>query len=79
MKVKPSVVINDTGFVFNPETGDSFSVNTLGLELIRQLEEERDVETLRKFLSRKFTVSMATLRKDLDDFLRMLKDNKIIE
>jgi hypothetical protein len=35
MKIAPEVKISDNGFVFNQKTGDSFSLNPSGLELIK--------------------------------------------
>ena len=36
--LKKDIALSDTGVVFNPATGDSFSVNAVGLELLRLLQ-----------------------------------------
>ena len=42
MKIAEEVKISDNGFVFNSKTGDSFSLNPFGLELIKSIKEEKD-------------------------------------
>ena len=42
MKIPEEVKISDNGFVFNSKTGDSFSLNPFGLELIKNIQEEKE-------------------------------------
>ena len=39
MNIKKSIALSDSGFVFDPSSGDSFSTNPIGLEIINQLKE----------------------------------------
>jgi hypothetical protein len=39
MKIPEEVKISDNGFVFNSKTGDSFSLNPFGLELIKNIQD----------------------------------------
>ena len=41
MKIKKNIALSDTGFVFNPGNGDSFSVNPIGLEILKILNTPR--------------------------------------
>ena len=34
MEIKKNIAISETGFVFDPSTGDSFTLNAVGLEII---------------------------------------------
>ncbi len=43
MKIIKEIKISDNGFVFNSNTGDSFSLNSTGLELIRLLCQEKEI------------------------------------
>ena len=35
MKLKKNIATSESGFVFNPSTGDSFSLNTIGAEILK--------------------------------------------
>ena len=39
MKIHSNLAVSDSGFIFNPSNGDSFSTNTVGAELIRLLKD----------------------------------------
>ena len=44
MKLKKNIAISDSGFLFNPSTGDSYSVNPIGTEIIELLKEGKEDE-----------------------------------
>jgi hypothetical protein len=78
MQINKNIAISDSGFVFNPSTGDSFSTNQVGLEIIRLLKENRSKEELIKELVLKFSTDESTLEKDLGDFFMMLNSYQIL-
>ena len=41
MKIKKNIAISDSGFIFNPSTGESFTVNPIGVEIITLLKEDK--------------------------------------
>ena len=46
MKVRKNIAISENGFIFNPLTGDSFSVNPTGVFIIQKLNEEESRESI---------------------------------
>ena len=78
MKIAEEVKISDNGFVFNSKTGDSFSLNPFGLELIKTIKEEKDLEILKNELLEKYDVDDLTLEKDFYEFCALLKHHQII-
>ncbi len=78
MKIVEEVKISDNGFVFNSKTGDSFSLNPFGLELIKNIQEEKDLESLKKEITEKFDVDDLTFEKDFYEFCALLKHHQII-
>lgn len=72
------LAINDEGFIFDPLTGESFTVNSTGLFIIRELKKgKRDDEILNGLLE-EFNVSKEVAERDLIDFLEKLKSYQII-
>ena len=35
MRLKKNIAVSDSGFVFNPTTGDSYSLNPVGKEILQ--------------------------------------------
>jgi len=79
MRLNTNIAISDSGFIFNPATGDSFSTNNVGLEIIRLLKEEKKKEVIIKNVREKFLIDEATLDKDLVDFLMMLRNYQLLK
>ncbi len=79
MQLNSNIAISDSGFIFNPGTGDSFSTNNVGLEIIRLLKENKKKEEIIKIIRNKFTVDESSLDKDLVDFLMMLQSYQLLK
>ncbi|MFZ4798983.1 MAG: PqqD family protein [Bacteroidia bacterium] len=79
MKIKKNVAISESGFIFNPTTGDSFSTNPIGLEIIRMLKEEKSKDEIRKSILGKYITDESTFEKDYYDFVMMLQSNQVAD
>ena len=79
MKLNRMVAISETGFVFDAETGDSYSLNPLGLNIVEMIKNRMSVEDIKERLAREYEVTPETLDKSLDDFLWSLRGFNIIE
>lgn len=79
MKIKKNVAISESGFIFNPTTGDSFSTNPIGLEIIRMLKDENSKDEIRKAILLKYNTDESTFEKDYYDFVMMLQNNQVAE
>lgn len=77
MKIPAEVKISDNGFVFNSKTGDSFSLNPSGLELIRMISEEMSLEEIKEKFIEKYDVDDLTFEKDFYEFCSLLKHFQI--
>lgn len=79
MKIKRNIALSDSGFVFNPTTGDSFSTNPIGLEIIKLLKDDQNAEQVKKHILSKYMTDEATFEKDYYDFVNMLTKLQLIE
>jgi len=73
MEIPEEVKISDNGFVFNSKTGDSFSLNPLGLELIKMIKDGMEMEQIREIFTEKYNVDEITFEKDFYEFCTLLK------
>ena len=78
MKITKEIKISDNGFVFNSKTGDSFNLNPFGLELIKNIEQDKEFESIRDEMLEKYDVDDLTLEKDYYEFCALLKHHQII-
>lgn len=77
MNIRKNIAVSETGFIFNPLTGDSFSVNETGLFVLQKLKEEENEETILKAFQEEFELDRNTAEIDLNDFLSMLKSYQL--
>ena len=79
MKIKKNIAISDSGFVFNPGTGDSFTVNDCGLEILQMMKRDQSEEEVKKFLLTNYMIDRDTVEKDIYDFKKILQRYKLID
>ncbi|NLY24065.1 MAG: PqqD family protein [Bacteroidales bacterium] len=79
MNIRRNIAISENGFIFNPLTGDSFSVNETGLFILQKLKEGETRETIMSTLQEEFELDANSAEIDLNDFLSMLKSYQLTE
>ncbi len=77
MKIRKNIAVSENGFIFNPLTGDSFSVNETGVFILRKLKDGENEETILQDLMDEYELDTYTAEKDLNDFLTMLKSYQL--
>ena len=78
MQLNRNIAVSETGFIFNPSTGDSFSANPVGQDVIRLLKEGKNREEISKAVQEKYAIDAASVDKDMDDFLMMLRNYQLL-
>lgn len=79
MMIKKNIAISDTGFLFNPSTGDSFSVNPVGQEIFRLIKKGKNDNEIISFFLTNYAVDKETIEKDLYDFKNMLNEYRLTQ
>jgi hypothetical protein len=79
MKIKKNIALSESGFVFNPSTGESFSVNPIGIEIFNAIKEEQSYEEISKTMLSKYNTDGDTFEKDYNDFVQLLNSFQLIE
>lgn len=79
MKLKKNIATSESGFVFNPVTGDSFSTNPLGTEILFMLKDGKTFEEISVLVMEKYDVEQVVFEKDYDDLLAQLKAFNLLE
>lgn len=79
MIIKGNVAISENGFVFNPSTGDSFTMNNTGKEVIMLIKEGKSIDQINNLLIDKYDVDKMILERYLHDFVNDLSSNNLLE
>jgi hypothetical protein len=79
VKIRKNIAISETGFIFNPLTGDSFSVNETGLFVLHMLQEGKETESILERFRERFDLDKNSAEMDLGDFFTMLKSYQLTE
>ena len=79
MKVKNNIAISDSGFVFNPSTGESFSVNPISKQIMEWMSEGKSDSEIIDLVVENYATDKDTIEKDLYDFIELLKSYQLAE
>jgi len=79
MIINKKIAISETGFIFNPATGDSYSMNPIATEILEMLKKNMSEEEIKNALLEKYDVNKSILQKSYDEFIEALRKLNIIE
>jgi len=79
MNINKDIAVSDSGFVFNPTTGESYSVNPIGVEIIELLKQEKSLDEIAQNLTQRYNADIVTIDHDIADFINLLKQYSLIE
>jgi len=79
MRIRKNIALSDSGFLFNPSTGDSYSVNEIGKKIISLLQEDKSDDEIIKLVVDEYMIDKNAFEKDLYDYKNMLKTFKLTE
>lgn len=63
------LALSESGFVFDPVSGLSFTVNETGLDILRQLQLNPSTQHIHDFLQQHYQADSLELNRDIDDFI----------
>lgn len=78
MSILRNVAISESGFLFNPTTGDSFTLNETAMFVLALLKDNKTKEHVIDEVLDKYDVDKDVFVKDFDDLMYSLKSYKLI-
>ncbi len=79
MRLKKNIAISENGFLFDPSTGDSYSMNSVGLEILNLIKEGLDKNKIASHMTEKYDVDKSAFERYFYDFVAMLRHNHIMD
>jgi len=68
------LALSESGFVFDPVSGQSFTVNETGIELLRLFQQATDIQEIKKTLLETYSAQPNELERDINDFISSLSE-----
>jgi hypothetical protein len=72
------LALSDTGFVFDPCSGATFTVNATGLAVLKGLKDGLSRKAIRERLEEGFEVHAGDIGRDVDEFVSSLSQHGIV-
>jgi hypothetical protein len=79
MRFKKNIATSEAGFIFNPASGDSFSSNPIGSDILSQLKEDKSRQEIIEVIVDRYDVEKNQFDRDLEDFLSQLRDYNLLD
>ena len=79
MQIKRNIAISETGFLFDPGSGDTYTLNPVGLEIFEYMRNGKSPEEITSLITNKYDVEASVFERYLYDFTAMLKHFQILE
>jgi hypothetical protein len=77
--VPSNLAVSDSGFLFMPSTGETFTLNMPGREIFRMIQSGKEQDELISFITEDYDVDSVSAEKDLNDFIAQLKNYNLIK
>ncbi len=72
------LAISESGFLFDPYSGTTFTVNNTGKFILQLLMEGKVIEEIESGLRKRFEIGDEDLRSDIYEFVNLLKENHFL-
>jgi hypothetical protein len=72
------LAISESGFLFDPYSGATFTVNNTGKFILQLLMEGKVIEEIESALRKRFEMRDEDLRSDIYEFVNLLKENHFL-
>lgn len=79
MRIKRNIAVSESGFLFDPTGGESYSLNEQALEIFNLLKERKTSEEITSYMVSNYDVAKEDFEKYYFDFIGTLKQYRLLE
>ncbi len=79
MRIKKNIAVSESGFLFDSNTGDSFSLNETGKQIVKMFNENKSEEEVRNYFLNNYDVEEGIFENNFYDFINMLQNLNLLE
>lgn len=77
-KLKDYIAISGSGVLFNTQTGESYSVNEIGMIMIEMIKKSKSLQEIKESIFSEYQIDEDILDKHLDEFFIFMKSHDLI-
>lgn len=77
--IPENIAVSDSGFLFLPNTGETFSLNDMGRTIFKMLQQRKSEEDIVNFICAEYEADKKSVSRDIDDFITQLKQFSLIK
>lgn len=77
IKLNRNIAISDSGYVFDPSVGESYTLNPIGLEIVNMLRKNKNDQEIKDVILGRYDVDESTFERYYIDFIGMLKNYQL--
>ena len=74
-----TLALNDSGFAFDPMSGESFTLNETAIEIIKGVKEGKSEREIAEQISSVYEIETLDSFTDVLDFIKQLKNFGLVE
>jgi len=74
-----NLAMNDNGFIFDPNTGYSYTCNETGLYILKEMATGKEKAAIREQIMADYDVSEDNFNSDYEHYLLMLEALNLVE
>jgi len=74
-----TLALNDSGFAFDPMSGESFTLNETAIEIIKAVKEGKSEREIAEQLSSVYEIETLDSFTDVLDFIKQLKNFGLVD
>lgn len=74
IKIPSEIFPTEKGFLFDPYTGYTYTLNSTAIFIFRKLQEGINISEIAKFLANEYKIDDKKVLDDIKDFIQQLKD-----
>ena len=78
-RIKSGLRISDQGMVFDPSTGESFTLNPTGLAILKMMYEGDHENRIFELMSKDYQITRTEFDRYFLDFISVLKSTELLE
>ena len=79
MKIRKNIAVSETGFVFDPTSGESYSINKEGQEIMALMKDGKNAEQISTIMCETYEIDPASFEKYFYDFIGMLRQFQLVD
>ena len=79
MKLKKNIAVSENGFLFDPNSGESYSLNKTGQLIVKLISEGKTEAEIIETVTAQYDVESGALQRYLDDFIMLLQQMNLLQ